>query len=166
MAAPVERPAEEPAAAAPPPRRIIAPSLPDLPPDQARPARPVASVPPAAPRTPAVSSMPKARVPPPPLPRVYLARDSGQLARVCQAVESATVLLAGVSPEFARGITAALRRVVGPNTEIYPIGMYYFIVREAGLKRDSFTAASNLAAAQSNGAILRLKDLPGVESSL
>ena len=93
-------------------------------------------------------------------------RDGEQLARVCQAVETTTISLAGVSPEFARGITSAFRRRVRSNSAVYPIAMYYFIVREAGLKHDNVTAGSNLAAAHVDGSILRLKNLPGVERAL
>ena len=73
--------------------------------------------------------------------------------------------LAGVSPEFASGVTGVLRRTVRPNATVYPIAMYYFVIREAGAKHDSATAAANLAAAQSNGMLLRLKDLPGIETN-
>jgi hypothetical protein len=110
--------------------------------------------------------MPKASVPPPSLPRVYISQDGEGLARVCHAVESAVVSLAGVSPEFARGITAPMRRQVRTNAPVYPIAMYWFIVREAGLRRDSVTAAANLAAAQSSGTIVHLKDLPGIDKSM
>jgi hypothetical protein len=73
------------------------------------------------------------------------------VARVCQQVEVAAVSLAGVNPEFARNITAPLRRVARPNTPIYPAAMYYFIVREAAAKHDKQLAAANLAAAHSSG---------------
>jgi hypothetical protein len=89
------------------------------------------------------------------------------LARVCQAAESAAINLAGVSPEFARGVTGPLRRSIrrpGSST-IYPIAMYYFIVREAAAGHNSAAAAANLASAQASGAILRFKDLPGVDKS-
>jgi hypothetical protein len=110
-----------------------------------------------------VSATPKSPVPIPALPRVFTSQDVGQLARVCQAVEATAVSQAGVSPEFARGVTGPLRRLLQRQTPIYPIAMYYFLVREAALKHDSATAAANLAAAQSSGAILRFKDLPGIE---
>jgi hypothetical protein len=110
--------------------------------------------------------MPRSPIPLPTLPRVFASADNDQLARVCQQVESATISLAGLSPEFARGITGPMRRQVRPNAPIYPIGMYYFIVREAGLRRDSATAASNLAAAVASGAIVHLKGLPGNDISL
>jgi hypothetical protein len=97
---------------------------------------------------------------------VVLSSEPEKLARVCQAVEAATVSLAGVSPEFARGVTGPFRRVVDRRSPVYPIAMYYFLVREAASKRDSAAAASNLAAAQSSGALLRLKDLPGIETNL
>jgi hypothetical protein len=75
------------------------------------------------------------------------------LTRVCQQVESAAISLAGVPSDFARGITVPLRRQVRPNTPIYPMAMYYFVVREAAQKRDRNTAAANLAAAHASGLI-------------
>jgi hypothetical protein len=96
---------------------------------------------------------------------VFVNQDDGQLARVCQAVEAAAVTQAGVSPEFARGATAPLRRALSRQATIYPIAMYYFLVREAALKHDSATAAASLASAHASGAILRFKDLPGIEKS-
>jgi hypothetical protein len=113
-----------------------------------------------------MSATPKSPIPAPALPRSYIAKDAESLARVCQIVESSTVSLAGVSPEFARGITAPLRRLVGVNGEVFPVAMYYFIIREAALKHDNKAAAANLAAAQSNGLILKFKNLPATERSL
>ena len=54
----------------------------------------------------------------------------------------------------------------GGGGEIYGVAMYYFIVREASLQHDSKTAAENLAAAQSKGLLLRLKNLPGEDRDL
>jgi hypothetical protein len=96
---------------------------------------------------------------------VVSAQDPAAVVRACQAVEAAAISLAGVSPEFARGITGPMRRAVARQSSVYPIAMYYFVVREAGLKRDSATTAANLAAAQSSGSILRFKDLPGIEKN-
>jgi serine/threonine protein kinase len=112
-------------------------------PHQARPAAPGGA-------PPATSSAP---VPAPSLPRVYVTEDSERLARVCQQVESAVISLAGVRPDYARGITTQLRRQVRPNTPIYPMAMYYFVIREAAQKRDRATAAANLAAAHASGLI-------------
>ena len=123
-------------------------------------------MPPRAAGGPVVSAVPKSPVPIPALPREVVTRDADQLSRVCQAVESLAVSLAGVSPDFARGITVAWRRRVGANATAYPIGMYYFIVREAALKHDSAIAAANLAAAYANGLILKFRNLPGVERAL
>jgi serine/threonine protein kinase len=103
---------------------------------------------------PAAATSPQA--PAPSLPRVYVTEDSERLARVCAQVESSAISLAGVSPEFARGITVPLRRQVRPNTPIYPMAMYYFVVREAAQRRDKHTAAANLADAHSTGQIRRL----------
>jgi hypothetical protein len=112
-----------------------------------------------------VSARPKDPVPIPSLPRSYTSRDPEQIARVCQLVERTAVSLAAVSPEYARGITGVLHRSLRPGSPIYPIAMYYFVVREAGLGHDQATAASNLAAAQRSGLILRYKDLPGIETN-
>jgi serine/threonine-protein kinase len=161
---PAPRPAEVPA-----PVPAPSPPRPAPPPTPTRPA-PSAEAPPsiaerAARSGPAISATPKSPVPIPTLPRMVLNPQPEQLARVCQAVEATAVSLAGVSPEFARGVTGPLRRVVRRQVPVYPIAMYYFVVREAASKHDSATAAANLAAAQASGAIARYKDLPGIESN-
>jgi eukaryotic-like serine/threonine-protein kinase len=115
---------------------------------------------------PAISATPRSPVPIPALPRVLTDPQPEQVARACQAVESAAVSLAGVSPEFARGVTGPLRRALRPQSAVYPIAMYYFVVREAALKHDSGTAAANLVTAQSNGTLVRFKDLPGIDRGL
>jgi tRNA A-37 threonylcarbamoyl transferase component Bud32 len=114
---------------------------------------------------PTFSATPKSRIPIPALPREHIPRDVGQLVRLCQAVEE-SVIFAGVSAPFARGITLPLRRRVAPNTPVHPIAMYYFIVTEAALKHDSVTAANNLAAAHASGHLVKLKNLPGFEKGL
>jgi hypothetical protein len=115
---------------------------------------------------PIVSTAPKSPVPIPTLPRVLVDAQPEQIARACQAVESAAISLAGVSPGFAHGVTGPFRRAVAHQSAIYPIAMYYFVVREAALKHDSVTAASNLTAAQANGSLVRFKDLPGIDRGL
>jgi hypothetical protein len=110
--------------------------------------------------------MPRSPVPIPTLPRVVVNRFSDQTARICQAVEAAAIAQAGVSPEFARGVTAPMRRALREETPFYPIGMYYFIVAEAGRRHDNVTAAANLAAAQAGGLILKYRDFPGIERDL
>jgi eukaryotic-like serine/threonine-protein kinase len=177
-AAPAPAPAPEEAApprvAPPPPEPEPAP-----PPPASTPApRPVAGAVPAppsagtAPRAgrpsggPVVSVMPRSPVPIPTLPRVVVNRFSDQTARICQAVEAAAIAQAGVSPEFARGVTAPMRRALREETPFYPIGMYYFIVAEAGRRHDNVTAAANLAAAQAGGLILKYRDFPGIERDL
>ena len=100
----------------------------------------------------------------PTLPRVRVAQSPAELETICAAVEAAVVGLAGVSAEFAQGITAPLPRTV--RGAIYPIAMYYFIIREAGLGHDGATAAANLLAAQTSGAFVQLKDLPGIDRDL
>jgi hypothetical protein len=123
---------------------------------------------PAAPRTSGdavYSAPPPAKVPPPTLPRAYVPSDAADLHRVCARVESSVIALAGVSPEFAHGITGRLQAAAAPTGEVYPVAMYYFIVREAALNHDSGTAAAGLAAAHRDQRILRLKDLPAVETA-
>jgi hypothetical protein len=43
---------------------------------------------------------------------------------------------------------------------LYPVAMYYFLVREAALQHDNRAAANNLANVQATGSIVKLKDLP------
>jgi hypothetical protein len=104
-------------------------------------------------------------VPPPTLPRVYTAPDADQLRRICARVEALAVSLAGVSPEYAHGFTARFQAAVGPNVEIYPVAIYYWIVRSAGKKIDNVTAATGLVAIHRDGRILGLKDLPAVDGA-
>jgi serine/threonine protein kinase len=157
--APAEAPAplsksESPAAAAPAP----------TPPAGLVPARREVAPPVPGGRT--VSARPKDPVPLPTLPREHRVQDSEQLARVCLAVESSTISLAGVSPEYARGITTSFRKRVRPGTPVYPIAMYYFIVREAGLGHDSVSAGNNLANAHSSGLLLQMRNFAGIERPL
>jgi serine/threonine protein kinase len=164
---PVSRPPESARAPASPPRETpaVAPSTPRS--GSPPPSGPAAAPPrptPAARGAPIVSATPRSPVPIPRLPRMVSSSDAEQVARACQAVENAAVSLAGVSPEYARGLTGPMRRGVHGGSPVYPIGMYYFVVREAALKHDSATAAANLAAAQSSGALLRFRDLPGIET--
>jgi hypothetical protein len=113
----------------------------------------------------AVFSPAPAKVAPPSLPRVYLPEDGEQLRRMCGRVESAVVTLAGLTPEYAHGITGRFQAQIGAHTEIYPAAMYYFIVREAGLKHDNTTAAAALVDAQRTRAILGLKDFDAIETA-
>jgi hypothetical protein len=83
---------------------------------------------------------------------------------MCGRVESAVVSQAGLTPEYARGITGRFQAQIGANAEIYPVAMYYFIVREAGLKHDNATAAAALANAQRTRTILVLKDLAAIDT--
>jgi hypothetical protein len=110
--------------------------------------------------------MPKSPVPKPTLPRSFNAKSPEQVAQVCSLVESTVISLAGVTPEFAKGITGPLRRNIGGSGDVFGIAMYYFIVREASLQHDNKTAAQNLAAAQTNGFLLKLKNLPGTDRDL
>jgi serine/threonine protein kinase len=114
----------------------------------------------AAQRGPIYSVTPHADIGKPTLPRSAVVRDAEQLREICGRVESSVISLAGVSPEFARGITGSLRRRVTAGSEVYPVAMYYFIIREAALKHERAGAAEALAAAHSNHQILILRDLP------
>jgi serine/threonine protein kinase len=142
-------------------------ALPDASPVVQKPAAPVragVSTAPVQRGTGAVFSPAPAKVAPPSLPRVYLPGDAEQLRRMCARVEAAVVALAGITPEYARGITGRFQAQVGTDAEIYPVAMYYFIVREAGLKHDNATAAAALATAQRTKAILVLKDLAAIDT--
>ena len=110
-----------------------------------------------------VSVMPKSPIPKPRLPHTVTAETPGDVAAACHTVEAATISTAGVSPEFARGITIPFRRAFGGHGELHPVAMYYFIIREASLKHDSKAAAEALVAAQSNGILLKLQNLPAIE---
>jgi len=167
-------PQEEPvsfAAAPPPAAPPVAHHEPppiQLAPDAGPPKAPAlarATPPPPAPRasTGAVYSPAPAKVAPPRLPRVYVPEDAEALRRICARVEATVVSLAGITPEYARGITGRFQAQIGASTEIYPVAMYYFIVREAGLKHDSAAASAALASAQRTKAILVLKDLPAID---
>jgi hypothetical protein len=107
------------------------------------------------------SARPKAKVPVPRLPRTLLARGPEDLARVCQQVER-EVVGAGVTPAFASGITTLFASAMGGRTdvEIYPVGLYYFIIREAGLGHDKATAGRNLVASHLDQSIRRFSALP------
>jgi hypothetical protein len=113
-----------------------------------------------------VSATPKSPIPKPTLPRTFFASDAEQLARACVLVEMTIVSQAGVSPDWARGITGPFRRLVGVNAEVYPVAMYYFLIREAGLGHDNRAAAANLASVHASGLILKFKNLPAVDRKL
>jgi serine/threonine protein kinase len=120
-----------------------------------RPPAPAAGPTPPAPSPPAAAEQ---SVPIPSLPRVVVTEDAERLARALAQVESSATRLAGVSPDFTRGVTARLRRSIRPRTPIYPVAMYYFLVREAAQGRDKMTAAANLAVAQASGLLGRSPD--------
>jgi serine/threonine protein kinase len=109
-----------------------------------------------------VSGIPRSPVPIPTLPRTHKVRDRLGLGRVGRDVERAAIS-AGVSTEYALGITDALQRQIMSGDEIYPVAMYYIIVREAALRHDRVSAAANLADAQTNGLMLKLRNLPAIE---
>jgi hypothetical protein len=113
-----------------------------------------------------VSPFLKSAIPKPTLPRQVAARDGDQIGRACTLVEAALIAKAGLLPQYAHGITANLRHTLGGKGDVYPVAMYYFLVREAALKHDNRTAASNLVTAHGNGALLKFRDLPAVETQL
>jgi hypothetical protein len=141
-----------------PPRPHVAPAEP------LRPIAPAEIVAPArvevAP-APIFSTPPRSPIPRPSLPKVVEIERQQDLARALAAIEQAAIA-AGCSPEFARGITSELaRRVhVGAETEIYPAGIYYFILREAALGRDKQVAQRELAVAHTSGIVRALARLP------
>ena len=106
-----------------------------------------------------VSAVPRSPVLSPALPRVHVVGDREELRRIFQALEAEAVA-AGVTPAFAGQVTAAVQRKLRVGSNVYPVAMYYFIVREAALRHDSRLAAENLASALSTGLILKLRDLP------
>jgi hypothetical protein len=70
-----------------------------------------------------------------------------------------------VTPAFASGVTALLRRALDGSggAEIYPRAMYYFIISEAARGHDRETAAHNLLSSHKSGALRRLGNLVAVE---
>ncbi len=109
------------------------------------------------------STMPHEFVPRPALRKVVEARSREDLQRILADVETETIDKAGCSPEFSRGITAALfGALLGAETTttIYPAAMYYFIVREAGLGREKAEASRALARVHSSGVVRALTLLP------
>jgi serine/threonine protein kinase len=131
-------------------------------------ARPASATPPAHPASGGLvhSAFSKSSIPKPTLPRSFVAQNPEQLARGCQLVESALVSDAGLDPAFARGITGPFRRALPNNAQVYPVAMYYFLVREAALQRDNRAAAADLAAAQTSGTLIKFRDLPAFERPL
>jgi hypothetical protein len=112
------------------------------------------------------SSFSRTSIPKPTLPHGFVAQDSDQVGRACLLVESALVSEAGLEPAYARGLTGPFRRVLPNNAPVYPVAMYYFLVREAALRHDNKTAAANLANAQSGGTLVKFRDLPAVDRPL
>jgi serine/threonine protein kinase len=92
-----------------------------------------------------VSARPNDRIPSPTLPRQYDAKDAADLQRACRIIEKQVMVLAGVSPDFANGVTTPLQRVIGEGGgRLYPVAMYYLIVIEAGRGHDKKTAGQAL----------------------
>jgi hypothetical protein len=93
---------------------------------------------------------------------MHEARDGAELARLLSQVENETVALAGVTREFASGVTGPLRRALEARRQMvtYPVGVYYFIVSEAARGHDKQTAAQNLVTNHENEGIRKLSALP------
>jgi serine/threonine protein kinase len=110
---------------------------------------------------PIFSTPPRSPIPRPNLPKVVAIERPQDLARALAVIEQAAIA-AGCSPEFAHGITAGLARLVraGADTQIYPAGIYYFILREAALGRDKQAAQRELADAHTTGIVRALARLP------
>jgi serine/threonine protein kinase len=107
--------------------------------------------PPSSSATPADRASPF--VAPSALPLVTSIVDAQHLGRVCQQVEEALAVRAGVPAEFARGVTVQFRQRVQPGMKIYPTAMYSFVVRQYAEKRDHATVGDALAAAQAEGSL-------------
>jgi hypothetical protein len=107
------------------------------------------------------SVAPTKNVPIPSLPRTRSGAPR-DLEAVLRQVEAQAVSLAGVSPEFAGGLTLPLLNALGDRSEatIYPAALYYLVVREAALVHDKATAARNLKEAHFGGGLRALLDLP------
>ena len=112
-----------------------------------------------------VSARPNARIPPPSLPREYDAADAAEIQRACRIIEKQVAVLAGVTPEFATGVTGALQASLGgKRSRLYPVAMYYLIVIEAGRGHDKKTAAQALVGMQGDPALRgRMGSLPARE---
>jgi serine/threonine-protein kinase len=112
------------------------------------------------------SSFSQNSIPKPTLPHSFVAQSAEQVGRACQLVEGALVKDAGLEPAYARGITGVFRQALPNNASVYPVAMYYFLVREAALRHDNRTAAANLANAQAGGTLVKFRDLPAFDRPL
>jgi hypothetical protein len=123
----------------------------------------VSSKPAAGERT--VSARPNDQIPSPTLPRAYDAKDTADIQRACRIIEKQAIVLAGVSADFATGVTSALQRSLGGSpSRLYPVAMYYMIVIEAGRGHDKKTAGQALLAMQGDSALRnRMGALPARE---
>ncbi len=113
-------------------------------------------------RRPVVSRKPKSPVPAPRLAKEYQSNSRSGHARVLKQAEEEAISVAGVSPNYARGITARLLNILAQKgfTKTCPSCIYYFIVREAALGNDNDVASRNLVAMYRSGQISRLQQLP------
>lgn len=119
-------------------------------------------------RAPVVSVKPRSPIQQPHLPKTYNARDVDEITRVFRIIENEAVAQAGITPEFARGITDSVRNAISGQggSQIYPVAMYYMIVREAARGVDNRAAAENLVSMVRSGAVMKFKDLPSIDRAL
>jgi serine/threonine protein kinase len=109
-------------------------------------------------------------IPVPALPRVQVADSPAHLDRIFKAVEREAAR-AGVPEETTQAITGPLRRVLDDQhfPEVYPVGIFYFIVESQSRGQDRDSAAEDL---MTSFASRRLHDLsmddrlPAVDTSL
>jgi serine/threonine protein kinase len=121
-----------------------------------------------APRAP--SGQPVFPIPVPALPRVQVVRSLEHLERIFRAVEREAER-AGVPAETTRAITGPLRRVLSDQRflEVYPVGIFYFIVESQVRGQDRQSAATDLLSSFSSRRLHDLsmdERLPAVETSL
>jgi Protein kinase domain len=95
----------------------------------------------------------------PALPKEYVARGPADLQSMAERIEAAAVG-AGVSREYAEGITRELQAALAPGETTYPAAIYYYIVREAALGFDRAHASKELLLAHRNGQLHRMRNLP------
>ncbi len=102
----------------------------------------------------------------PDLPRTFAVRTTQDLAVVFRRVEEEAVGRGGVSPARARGATSELGNKLvqeagaGQTIDVYPAGMYWFIVRGAQAGESPAQLARELKAAHYNGDLEHLAGDP------
>jgi serine/threonine protein kinase len=109
-------------------------------------------------------------IPVPALPRVQVVVSAAHLDRVFKAVQREAAR-AGVPEETTDAITGPLRRVLEaqPFPEVYPVGIFYFIVESQSRGQDRDSAAQDLMTSFSSRRLHDLsldERLPAVDTSL